>query len=143
MKDQITYTCAFCGKVFQSTNPNRRFCSRECSGRSTARDLTGQVFGKLTAIRRLDEWNISHRLWLCQCECGNQTKVPINFLTKGHTKSCGCARKEKGKWKPEMHPEYFEGTNVTRIAQDKPFIGMPSALVTQFEPVATNMWEAK
>jgi len=126
MKKTFTFTCAFCGIEFESEKPNRRFCSRECSGRSTAKDLTGQVFGKLTAIRRLEESNISHRLWLCQCECGNLTKVPINFLTKGHTKSCGCARRETGKWKPEKHPEYFEETNVIRIAREKPLISNTS-----------------
>jgi hypothetical protein len=121
VKDEITYTCAFCGKLFKDTKPNRKVCSVACAGKSTAKDLTGQIFGKLTAIRRLEERNASHRLWLCECECGNLTKVPINFLTTGHTKSCGCARLEKGKWKAENRPEFVEGTNVKRIACDKPF----------------------
>jgi len=121
MKNEINFICAFCGKEFKDTRSNRRFCSRECSGRSCAKDITGQVFGKLTAIKRLEESNISHRLWLCRCDCGNYTKVPINFLTKGHTKSCGCARKAKGKWKAENHPEIFEGTNIKKIVIEKPF----------------------
>ena len=120
-KNEKTFICGYCGKKFEDTNPNRRFCSRDCSGKAGIKDVTGQVFGKLTAVERLEERNISHWLWLCKCQCGNYTKVPINFLTGGHTKSCGCARREKNKWKPEKHPEYFEGTNIKKIAQDKPF----------------------
>ncbi|MCL2530723.1 MAG: AP2 domain-containing protein [Oscillospiraceae bacterium] len=115
---EISYTCGFCEIAFTSTNPNRRFCSTSCAGKSTAKDITGNVYGKLTAIKRLDERNASHRLWLCRCECGNLTKVPINFLTTGHTKSCGCF---KGKGQRKNHLYLFEGTNISRINKDTLF----------------------
>jgi len=35
-----------------------------------ALDLTGQKFGKLTAIERLPSRN-GKTYWLCKCECGN------------------------------------------------------------------------
>jgi hypothetical protein len=28
--------------------------------------------------------------WYCVCECGNERKIPGDYLISGHTKSCGC-----------------------------------------------------
>lgn len=54
------------------------------------RDLTGQVFGKLTALRPTDERRGSSVVWECACECGNTTLVASTCLVKGDTTSCGC-----------------------------------------------------
>jgi hypothetical protein len=53
--------------------------------------LTGQTFGRLKVIR--EDGRNRHRsvMWLCRCECGADTRVASGELTKGHTKSCGCA----------------------------------------------------
>lgn len=53
------------------------------------RDLTGQKFGKLTAIK-VDSRARGRRVWLCQCDCGNEHTVINSDLTSGNTKSCGC-----------------------------------------------------
>lgn len=58
-------------------------------------DLTNKKFGKLTAIRvatKEERPNPKQRYWVCQCDCGKQTVVLTNYLTSGHTKSCGCQR---------------------------------------------------
>ena len=54
-------------------------------------DLTGKRFNKLLVIKETGQRN-KHRkkLWLCQCDCGNQIIVPTTYLTSGHTSSCGC-----------------------------------------------------
>lgn len=59
-----------------------------------AKDLTGQVFGKLTAIEfagitRTPNGS-SLRMWKCSCECGNETVVARSSLLSGKTISCGC-----------------------------------------------------
>ena len=36
-----------------------------------------------------------HRYWLCKCDCGNEKVVEESHLKNGHTKSCGCYRREK------------------------------------------------
>lgn len=54
-------------------------------------DLTGQVFGRLTVLKRLS----NSSLWECQCKCGNIITVNTNHLHTGHTQSCGCLQKEK------------------------------------------------
>lgn len=61
-------------------------------------DLTGQKFGKLTALRRIENRRTPSGktlvMWECQCDCGNITKVPSQRLKAGGSKSCGCARAE-------------------------------------------------
>ena len=52
-------------------------------------DLTDQVFGSLTAIRRVENKK-DRTAWLCRCECGNEVVVCTHDLRAGHTKSCGC-----------------------------------------------------
>ncbi len=52
-------------------------------------DLTGQKFGKLTAIKLFSVIKGKTK-WLCQCECGNQTIVATDCLKNNNTKSCGC-----------------------------------------------------
>jgi hypothetical protein len=65
-------------------------CSRK---NQLAKDLTGQRFGRLTAIRRLDRKKGSCYLWLCRCDCGQEIVVRGQLLRKGSTRSCGCYRK--------------------------------------------------
>ena len=53
-------------------------------------DITGQKFGRLTVIKRVESSRTRSSRWLCQCECGkNKVFVGAN-LKSGHTKSCGC-----------------------------------------------------
>lgn len=33
-------------------------------------------------------------MWECRCECGNTTVVYLGHFRDGHTKSCGCHKKE-------------------------------------------------
>ena len=58
------------------------------------KDLTGQKFGKLTALEP-DGYARTSIRWKCQCECGNFTSVGSSKLTSGHTRSCGCLVSEK------------------------------------------------
>ena len=83
-----------------------RLCDVECWYASLGaplmankiRDLTGQRFGKLTAIA------ISTKtpkiMWACVCDCGGEKSVPSGQLTGGQVKSCGCLlRGPKDTWK--------------------------------------------
>ncbi len=66
-------------------------CARKGHG---VKDLTGQQFGRLTALYRLDKKQGSTYLWKCRCSCGNEVDVPVNSLLFGKQQSCGCARRE-------------------------------------------------
>lgn len=74
-------------------------------------DLTGKKFNYLTVIK-LKEKNKKGTRWLCKCKCGNRVIVLASHLKDGHTKSCGCFRKNKSK---EEHPTYKHGKRHSRI----------------------------
>lgn len=57
-------------------------------------DITGVTFGRLTAIRPVLREGSRKHFWLCNCACGNQTVAEESHLKSGHTKSCGCYRRE-------------------------------------------------
>lgn len=56
-------------------------------------DLTGQRFGRLVALKRVEGKN-GRKEWLCQCDCGAIKAITAGALTSGETKSCGCLQKE-------------------------------------------------
>ena len=60
-------------------------------------DLTGQRFGRLVVIKLSTPKGTKHHKWLCKCDCGNECVVLGHNLVGGHTKSCGCLRKEKAR----------------------------------------------
>lgn len=62
-----------------------------------ARDLTGQVFGKLTAIRPVGRNRHDAIIWECQCACGNTTTAVSERMKRGKKVSCGCRRSEAAK----------------------------------------------
>lgn len=70
-------------------------------GPKNAKDLTGQKFGFLTVIKDSGERKNHNIVWLCQCECGNTTKVLTTNLKSGSTLSCGCIKKSFGEAKIE------------------------------------------
>ena len=52
-------------------------------------DLTGERFGKLTAVRHAMSIN-KKRVWECNCECGERSFVRTDDLRSGRQVSCGC-----------------------------------------------------
>lgn len=57
-------------------------------------DLAGQVFGRLTALRRAPDRTRGLAVWLCACECGAEKEIRAVALRGGKTRSCGCFRRE-------------------------------------------------
>ena len=64
-------------------------------------DLTGQTIDRLVVIREAGRDKSGHVLWLCRClgktgdDCGKEVVVSSNNLRRGHTKSCGCLKRER------------------------------------------------
>ena len=57
-------------------------------------NMIGVRVGRLVAIERAI--GPSRRaVWLCQCDCGNQTVVIGQDLRHGTTRSCGCLKSEQ------------------------------------------------
>ncbi len=66
-------------------------------------DLTGQRFGRLSALSREGTTRRGQPLWLCLCNCGNKSIIQANSLRTGNTTSCGCFLREVGKSKLITH----------------------------------------
>lgn len=58
-----------------------------------ALNITGAVFGRLTALRDVGKRS-GFRLWQCRCECGAETEATTRALRAGTTQSCGCLRRD-------------------------------------------------
>src|ERR1700681_4577953 len=56
-------------------------------------DLTGQRFGRLRVLSFRGRIK-GRSLWLCICDCRKRTIAGGGELVNGHTKSCGCLRRE-------------------------------------------------
>ena len=57
------------------------------------KNLIGQRFGRLTVIEECGRKR-GGVLWLCKCDCGNETKVMSATLINGKTTSCGCYNRD-------------------------------------------------
>lgn len=66
-------------------------------------DLTGQKFGRLTAVERAKNNRHNQPMWRCRCECGALTTVVAGALRGGTTKSCGCLVKDA----PRLSPRHI------------------------------------
>lgn len=68
-------------------------CSKGLPRPSRVRDLSGQRFGRLVAssVQGCDKKKAQ---WLCRCDCGADLIVAMDNLVGGHTRSCGCLKKE-------------------------------------------------
>jgi hypothetical protein len=90
----------------------------------TARkDLTGQVFGRLTVIECSYINARRNLVWRCRCECGGETEVPGSTLTSGNTRSCGCLAVEMKPGYRRTHgksqtPMYFAWKTMHRRCTD-------------------------
>lgn len=60
-----------------------------------AKDLTGQIFGRLTVLECVGKNNSRHYFWRCRCTCGVEIVVQGSHLKSGNTQSCGCLQREK------------------------------------------------
>ena len=56
-------------------------------------DLSGQVFGWLTAKEYSHSDKYRTSFWLCECKCGGKITTASSNLKKGCTRSCGCLKR--------------------------------------------------
>ena len=72
-------------------------------------DLTGQRFGRLTALRCTEEKQNGNYLWLCTCDCGKEVVIKADHLRRKDTMSCGCIRKGAQKGIGKRHGYACDG----------------------------------
>lgn len=54
------------------------------------KDLTGERYNMLVAVRRAD--TKGKVKWICKCDCGSEATVQGDSLASGKSKSCGCLK---------------------------------------------------
>jgi hypothetical protein len=78
-------------------------------------DLTGQTFGRLSVIGRVEDHAVpsGQRFpkWLCVCECGIRVRVLGLHLRSGNSNSCGCLQRDMAaeahaQMKGDQHPSW-------------------------------------
>lgn len=80
------------------------------------KDLTGQVFGRLTAKSMLQPLRPGDGFrWVCACSCGNECIVKTRLLTyKKGTRSCGCILAEVNKQRPHRNSTNLKHGHTSR-----------------------------
>lgn len=59
-----------------------------------ALDLTGQKFGRLTAICNTGRRQLRNFIWKFRCDCGVEIERPYGEVRRGNVQSCGCLQRE-------------------------------------------------
>ncbi len=62
---------------------------------STAKNLVGLTFSRLTVEERAGTTSYGKALWKCKCDCGNFVVAATGSLISGNTNSCGCLFKDR------------------------------------------------
>jgi len=91
-----------------------------CQGRVMPyRDVTGQRFGRLTALYPVEERSSQGgRMWHCRCECGNEVDVAYNELLYTLRQSCGCQKREHNA-RLQENLTHVAGTSVDYLRSKK------------------------
>lgn len=93
-------TKSIIGAELTRSNKPQRSCGCEAHNRAkefgkiTFKDLTGQKFGALTVIEKVDTNKYGYAIWKCRCECGNICLKASRELLSGDTLSCGCVKSQ-------------------------------------------------
>jgi len=74
-----------CGNAKEAIASNLKTGNTSSCGCIRRADLSGQVFGLLTAVSRAETGK-----WRCRCACGGSKEATTGNLRAGHVKSCGC-----------------------------------------------------
>jgi hypothetical protein len=69
-------------------------------------DITGQRFGRLTAIERAENSRAGRTRYRFKCDCGNEIVATANSVRTSNTKSCGCLRRDMP---GHLHPNFRHG----------------------------------
>lgn len=91
-------------------------------------DITGEVFGRLTAVAPVRKVPPGEWIWQLTCACGGTKEARVAQLRAGKAKSCGCLAREAhrrlGKRPRREHPslagQVFSGGQITVLGLATP-----------------------
>lgn len=113
-----------CGKEYEVlatllVTGKRTHCGCKTEKTTTAKDITGQKFSRLTALYPTEGRDAGgYIIWHCRCDCGNELDVSYNVLMYTGIKSCGCQKKEHDR-KLNGFLAHVDGTSVDRLRSTK------------------------
>ncbi|TWH62638.1 hypothetical protein CAL7102_00137 [Dulcicalothrix desertica PCC 7102] len=84
-----------CGKIVDVNIASVVYGNTKSCGslRNTARDYTGQKFGRLECISHKEPARLNGATyWKCKCDCGPIADFNMGNVVSGSTSSCGCLR---------------------------------------------------
>lgn len=82
-----------CGKIIEVNSKVLRNKEIKSCGCKKYIDISGQKFGKLTAIEKVNappKYVGLGAFWRCKCDCGAENIVLSHALRNGSVQSCGC-----------------------------------------------------
>lgn len=77
-------------------------------------DLTGNRYGKLEALKRLESGK-----WECRCDCGNVKAIALYHLRSGATTHCGCSKRRSSLFKDETGKTYGRLTVLKQVEHER------------------------
>lgn len=85
-------TITLSGHYLRSGNTKSCGCYKTSERRASVKDVTGERFGKLVAVRPIAIEGEKRRWdWICQCDCGKEKIIRGSDLRFGKVASCGCS----------------------------------------------------
>lgn len=73
-----------------------------------ARDITGDTYGRLTAVRKIGLDKRNKTIWEFQCDCGKTVRHRWHDVTNGMTSSCGCLKSDRSKKADFVSDEFIK-----------------------------------
>lgn len=103
IRNRVTWECQCdCGnpELVLVLTQNLRSGNTQSCGCLKRKNIAGQKFGRLTAIRATQERRHGSIVWECQCDCGNPLPVfaTVEGLRVGDNTSCGCYNSSREKF---------------------------------------------
>ena len=105
---------------------------KEAASKSNIKDLTGQRFGRLTVIQRIENKG-NNVQYLCKCDCGNMVNVISMSLLNGGTRSCGCLKSELSSERFSLKLEGKKFGKLTVVKRAGTCVGADGTKYSQWE----------
>lgn len=116
------------------------------------KDITGQKFGRLTALRYLRTVvfpsGSRHQVWEFVCDCGTKIESYKNRVKRGGAKSCGCAATEyferfkRAGHRPLTQAESYRKHRLKRLASAAKYRARNRARIMEYQRTHLEVFAA-